>query len=136
MLGIVVDRIGALLVRSIGRTEPKLSAPLDGVGGDCHRNCQLAILRDPRLTYFEGVAIAKKHTFGHAMVTLDGEHAIDLTRRGQTIDGIGPFDPPEWFLAVPIDRQTLCGILSRVRYHGLFLGNEYIPKSVTVGSPV
>lgn len=55
--------------------------------GQCYRNAQAAALDDDRLRYVEGVARshATNMWIGHAWVTMDGFHAIDLTWRGQTV---------------------------------------------------
>jgi len=54
--------------------------------GCCHYNSWRACTADPRLHYVEGLArvpgINGDWLVGHAWVTLDGVHAIDLTWRG------------------------------------------------------
>ena len=57
--------------------------------GDCHANSARAVFADDRLTYVEGVALSARLGiwFGHAWVSIDHVHAIDLTWRGQYVRG-------------------------------------------------
>jgi hypothetical protein len=107
--------------------------------GNCHANAQRAVLNDERLTYVEGVALSRSigTWFGHAWVTLDGVHAIDLTWRGQSVRwsarnreaqarfGKPPLtdtmDPAAEYVGVEIPREELAALIVANKAHMLLL---------------
>jgi hypothetical protein len=96
----------------------------------CHRNSALAAFHDRRLTYVEGLARcpATGRLIGHAWVTMDGEHAIDLTWRGQTFRHEGYdyiMDPPAEYYGVEIPTRELARLVGAQRAFGLVL-DQYI----------
>lgn len=124
----ILNRLGK---RYISTPVPK-GLPRYRTVGDCHRNCQNAVLADNRLTYVEGAA----HTsigvwMGHAWVTMDGVHAIDLTWRGQRArlfrKGYGKDDataimhPASEYVGVEIPTKDVAKFMVANGYHALFL---------------
>jgi len=121
--------------------------------GECHANCQKAVLQDKRLTYVEGAALRSLNGvslwIGHAWVTLDGEHAIDLTWRGQRVpyfrkgarDGehIGErrykpgdriaMDPAAEYLGVEIPTKDVAKLILANSYYGLRLAEWVAQRS-------
>ncbi len=87
----------------------------------CHRNCFLAVLKDARLTHVEGLARcpATDQLVGHVWVTMDGEHAIDLTWRGQYFN-VYRMAPTEYY-GVEIPRDDIISIVRKNRCCGLIL---------------
>jgi hypothetical protein len=99
----------------------------------CHRNCFLAVLKYARLTYVEGLARspATDQLVGHVWVTMNGEHAIDLTWRGQDFrpTGINVYRmiPTEYY-GVEIPRDDIISIVGKNRCSGLIL-HEWAARS-------
>jgi hypothetical protein len=92
----------------------------------CHRNCFLVVLKDARLTYVEGLARcpATDQLIGHVWMTMDGEHAIDLTWRGQDFSPTGinvyRMAPTEYY-GVEIPRDDIISIVAKNRCSRLIL---------------
>lgn len=106
----------------------------------CHYNCWRAIIDDARLRYVEGVARcpASGLLIGHVWVTLDGEHAIDLTWRGQKFRPKG--SPHVYLMAraseyfgVETPRDELLEIVRKNGATGLIL-EEWAAKQKAVRS--
>jgi hypothetical protein len=95
--------------------------------GDCHANSVRAVFADNRLTYVEGVALGRHGLWaGHAWVTIDHVHAIDLTWRGQSVRGSArnkeaqrrfgtpltiTMDPAAEYIGVEIPRKDLAELV-------------------------
>jgi len=101
-------------------------------------NSAQAVFADDRLTYVEGVALSARLGiwFGHAWVTIDHVHAIDLTWRGQSVRGSArnkeaqrrfgtpltlTMDPAAEYIGVEIPRKDLAGLVIENEAFGLFL---------------
>lgn len=98
--------------------------------GDCYANCQSAVLQDDRLTYVEGAALSNGRWVGHAWVTMDGEHAIDLTWRGQRTrlfrkdsgkDDMTILSPGVEYVGIEIPREAIAKFIIENRCQGVFL---------------
>lgn len=112
--------------------------------GACHANSTMAAYMDGRLTYVEGLSRAPSTGLlvGHAWVTMEGVHAIDLTWRGQSVRGsrrqkeaIRRFgqkadpdhrmDPATEYYGVEIPTRELARLVWAQRAFGLVL-DQYI----------
>jgi hypothetical protein len=110
--------------------------------GECHRNSQCAVLDDDRLTYVEGAALSSLGVWmGHAWVTMDGVHAIDLTWRGQQVSAFRPgardgerigarsykpddtitMHPAVEYIGVEIPTKDIAKLMCANQAHGFFL---------------
>jgi len=112
-----VERLGQ---RYIPTSVPK-GLPRYRAMNQCYRNACRAATDDPRLRYVEGLALQGTMWIGHAWVTMDGEHAIDPTWRGQLYCG-QRIDPAAEYFGVEIPIKDVWELWSKMGSMGLIAG--------------